>query len=196
MIEVKVKNIGLDSTTGSPILILSDAKNEEDLYPIWIGVSEAEGIIMKQSGVETPRPMTYDLIVNIIESLGGEVKNVSIVDMKDNAYIAEITLEQNGNEIKIDARPSDAVNIALRFEVPIYLNEKVVKKVNIKEIVPNEENKEEYPNEEYEEVKEVEDLVKEPEVDEELEKFKEFIENIKPEDFAKNPEEKENKNNK
>jgi len=148
MIEVKVKNIGLDSTTGSPILILSDANNEEDLYPIWIGVSEAEGIIMKQSGVETPRPMTYDLIKNIIESLGGEVKSVSITDMKDNAYIAEIVIEKDEEEMKIDARPSDAVNIALRFDVPIYLNEEVVKKVNIKEIVPNEENKEEYPNEE------------------------------------------------
>ncbi len=194
MIEVKVKNIGLDSTTGSPILILSDANNEEDLYPIWIGVSEAEGIIMKQSGVETPRPMTYDLIKNIIESLGGEVKSVAITDMKDNAYIAEITIERDGETIKIDARPSDAVNIALRFEVPIYLNEEIVKKVNIKEIVPGEENKESYETEEYEEVKEVEDLVKEPEIDEELEKFREMLETIKPEDFAKNP--KKDKNNK
>ncbi len=187
MIEVKVKNIGLDSTTGSPILILSDVNNEEDLYPIWIGVSEAEGIIMKQSGVETPRPMTYDLIVNIIENLGGIVKEVSITDIKDNAYIAEITIEQNGNEVKIDARPSDAVNIALRFDVPIYLNQEVVKKVNIKEITAEDlkdENKVE-ENKEFEEVNNVEDLVKEPEIDEELEKFKEFIENIKPEDFAK-----------
>jgi hypothetical protein len=195
MIEVKVKNIGLDSTTGSPILILSDINNEEDLYPIWIGVSEAEGIIMKQSGVETPRPMTYDLIVNIIENLGGKVKEVSITDMKDNAYIAEIIVEQNGNEIKIDARPSDAVNIALRFEVPIYLNEEVVKKVNIKEITAEDlKNEEKSENQEFEEVNNVEDLVKEPEIDEELEKFKEFIENIKPEDFAKKPE--ENNNNK
>ncbi len=193
MIEVKVKNIGLDSTTGSPILILSDANNEEDLYPIWIGVSEAEGIIMKQSGVETPRPMTYDLIKNIIETLGGTVKNVSIVDMKDNTYIAEIVVEKDGKEIKIDARPSDAVNIALRFDVPIYLNENIVKKVNIKEITQEdlENNKQE---EQFEEVNNVEDLVKEPEIDEELEKFKEFIENIKPEDFAKKPEEKENNN--
>ncbi len=189
MIEVKVKNIGLDSTTGSPILILSDANNEEDLYPIWIGVSEAEGIIMKQSGVETPRPMTYDLIKNIIEELGGTVKNVSITDMKDNAYIAEIVIEKDGKELKIDSRPSDAVNIALRFDVPIYLNENVVKKINIKEITP-EENKDEDAKEE---VNSVEDLVKEPEVDEELEKFREMLETIKPEDFAKKPEENNNK---
>ncbi|ACO03894.1 MAG TPA: bifunctional nuclease family protein [Persephonella sp.] len=193
MIQVKVKNIGLDSLTGSPILILADINNEEDVYPIWIGVSEAEGIIIKQSGVETPRPLTYDLMKNIIESLGGKVKKVAIIDHKDNAYIAEIVIEKDGEEISIDSRPSDAINIALRFDAPIFLNEQVVKKVNIKELKEKEEEKED--------IKTVEDLEsytedqneQNVEQDKELEEFRKLLENIKPEDFALKPDDKNKK---
>jgi len=199
MIEVKVKNIGLDSITGSPVLILVDINNEEDIYPIWIGTAEAEGILIQQSGVETPRPLTYDLMKNIIETLGGSVKEVRIVDKKDNAYIAEIIIEKNGLDIVIDARPSDAVNIALRFGAPIMLNENVVQKVNLKEIKEKlkEEIEEKAKAETKENIETVEDLEKtvseeEPVIeDEEIKKFKEMLENIKPEDFALKPEEKE-----
>ncbi len=173
MIEVKVKNIGLDSLTGSPILMLADVKNEDDIYPIWIGVSEAEGIILKQSEVETPRPLTYDLMKNIIQSLGGKIEKIAIVDQRDNAYIAEITIKKDGKEIIIDARPSDAVNLALRFDAPIYLNENVVKKVNIKEIKSEDPEGNVVNNDEESE-----------RVDPEMEEFKKLLENIKPEDFA------------
>ncbi|WP_457621145.1 bifunctional nuclease family protein [Persephonella sp.] len=188
MIQVKVKNIGLDSLTGSPILILADINNEDDVYLIWIGVSEAEGIIIKQSGVETPRPLTYDLMKNIIEDLGGTVKKVAITDQKNNAYIAEIVIEKDGKEIIIDSRPSDAVNLALRFNAPIYLNENVVKKVNIKEI--------ENSNRQDEEIKTVEDLenyVEDQDKDKEMEEFRKLLENIKPEDFAIKPKNKDKK---
>ena len=202
MIEVKVKSIGLDSITGSPVMLLVDKNNENEVYPIWIGVAEAEGILLQQSGVETPRPLTYDLMKNIIETLGGKVKEVRIVDKRDNAYIAEIIIEKNGLDIVVDSRPSDAVNIALRFGAPIMLNENVVSKVNIQEIKEKiKENLEEQKTEEKEteEIKTVEDLEKfaqeEPAIeDEEIKKFKEMLEHIKPEDFALNPEEKgENK---
>lgn len=128
MIEVVVKSIAIDSITGSPILLLADVNNPEDIYPIWIGVAEAEGIVVNQSGFVPPRPLTYDLFKNTIESLGGTVKYVSIVNMVNNAYIAELVIDQDGKEIVIDARPSDAINLALRFNAPIYLNEEVVKK--------------------------------------------------------------------
>ncbi len=199
MIQVKVKNIGIDSLTGAPILMLADVNNEDDIYPIWIGVSEAEGIILKQSGVETPRPLTYDLLKNIIQELGGTVKQVAIIDKKDNAYIAEIVIEKDGEEIRIDSRPSDAINIALRFDAPIYLDENVVKKVNLQEI--KEELKKAEENKGKEEIKTVEQLDREvgeievnrkPEVDEELEQFRKMLEHIKPEDFALKPEEKKN----
>ncbi len=199
MIQVKVRNIGIDSLTGAPILMLADVNNEDDIYPIWIGVSEAEGIILKQSGVETPRPLTYDLMKNIIEELGARVKQVAIVDKKDNAYIAEVILEKDGEEIVIDSRPSDAINLALRFEAPIFLDENVVKKVNLQEIKEELKRQEEAKKEE--EIQTVEELDKEvgdidikrePEVDEELEQFRKLLENIKPEDFALKPEEKKN----
>ncbi len=198
MIQVKVKNIGIDSITGAPILMLADINNEDDIYPIWIGVSEAEGIILKQSGVETPRPLTYDLMRNIIEELGATVKQVAIVDKKDNAYIAEVILEKDGKEIVIDSRPSDAINLALRFDAPIFLNENVVNKVNLQEIKEELKKKEEDKIQTVEgldrEVGEVE-IQKEPEIDEELEEFRKMLEHIKPEDFALKPEEKKNGEN-
>ncbi|WP_029520057.1 bifunctional nuclease family protein [Persephonella sp. IF05-L8] len=199
MIQVRVRNIGLDALTGAPIVMLENIENTDEIYPIWIGVSEAEGIIIKQSGVETPRPLTYDLMKNIIETLGGQVKYVAVVDKKDNAYIAEIVIDKDGEELHIDARPSDAINIALRFDAPIYLEENVVQKVSLKEIqeaIQKAEAKEKAETEkEAQEVKEtVTEVVEEPEVDEELEQFRKMLENIKPEDFAIKPEDKKDKN--
>ena len=195
MIQVKVRNIGLDSLTGSPIVMLANIQNEDEIFPIWIGVSEAEGIILKQSGVETPRPLTYDLIKNIIESLGGTVKSIAIIDKKDNAYIAEIIIEKDGEEIHIDSRPSDAINIALRFDAPIYLEETVVQKVNIKEIQETSQKEETKEPTEVQEIKEqkTEVLEAQPETDKEIEEFRKMLENIKPEDFAIKPEDKKEK---
>ena len=197
MKEVKVRNIGLDSITGSPILMLAEVENEDFIYPIWIGIAEAEGIILAQSNVETPRPLTYDLVKNIIETLGATVERVAIVDYKNGAYIAELVLrKENGEEVVIDSRPSDAINIAIRFGAPIFLDENVVKKVNIKEIKEELKNKNHNElEEEKEEIETVEELNKitEPETDEELEKFRQMLENLKPEDFAKKPEEKNKK---
>ncbi len=197
MKEVKVRNIGLDSITGSPILMLAEVENEDFIYPIWIGIAEAEGIILAQSNVETPRPLTYDLVKNIIETLGATVERVAIVDYKNGAYIAELVLrKENGEEVVIDSRPSDAINIALRFGAPIFLDENVVKKVNIKEIKEELKNKNHNElEEEKEEIETVEELNKiaQPETDEELEKFRQMLENLKPEDFAKKPEEKNKK---
>ncbi|WP_029521643.1 bifunctional nuclease family protein [Persephonella sp. KM09-Lau-8] len=199
MIQVRVRNIGLDALTGAPIVMLENIENTDEIYPIWIGVSEAEGIIIKQSGVETPRPLTYDLMKNIIETLGGQVKYVAVIDKKDNAYIAEIVIDKDGEELHIDARPSDAINIALRFDAPIYLEENVVQKVSLKEIqeaIQKAEAKEKAETEkEVQEVKETAtEVVEEPEVDKELEQFRKMLENIKPEDFAIKPEDKKDKN--
>ncbi|NPA51406.1 MAG: bifunctional nuclease family protein [Aquificae bacterium] len=193
MIEVKVKNIGLDSVTGSPVLLLADKNNENDIYPIWIGVAEAEGILLQQTGIKTPRPLTYELMKNIIQTLGGKVKEVQIVDKKNNTYIAQILIERNGLEIVIDARPSDAVNIAIRTDAPIMLDENIVSKVNIQEI--KEKIKENIDNtEDKDDITTVEELDKfaseEPVLeDEEVKRFKELLDHIKPEDFAIKPEE-------
>ena len=180
MIEVKVKNIGLDSITGSPIIMLANIENEDEIFPIWIGVPEAEGILLNQSGIKTPRPLTYDLMKSIIEMLGGTVKQVAVVDKKDNTYIAEIVIEKGGEEVVIDARPSDAINIAIRFGAPIYVDEKVVQKISMKELIKGKENNSPHQLEEKREEHE----------DKELEEFRKMLENIKPKDFALKPENK------
>ncbi|MCX7760331.1 MAG: bifunctional nuclease family protein [Hydrogenothermaceae bacterium] len=183
MIQVVVKSIAIDNITGSPILLLSNVENEKELYPIWIGVAEAEGIVINQSGFQPPRPLTYDLFKNTIEALGGVVKAVEIADMVENAYIANIIVDQNGKEIVIDARPSDAVNLALRFNAPIYLNEEIVKKVNLDDIVNQANNQENFPQVENKETP-AQQISKEQFItDEDLNKFKEILDNIKPEDF-------------
>ena len=212
MVRVRVKNIGADSFTGSPILLLENMENKDEIFPIWIGIAEAEGIIMHQAGIKTPRPMTYDLVKSIIQSLGANVKYVAVIDKKNNIYIAEIVLEdKEGNEIKVDSRPSDAINIALRFNVPIYLNENVVQSVNIKDI-QKAENKEKtevldqskLDVEDIKDAKDLEqtinDLEKEAEkvisegdnIDDELKAFREFLENVKPSDFDIDKKKKEN----
>lgn len=181
MVEVKVKAIVIDSITGSPIVLLYDINNPNDIYHIWIGVAEAEGIVIAQSGFNPPRPLTYDLFKNVIEALDSEVKEVRIVDFVNNAYIANIIINKEGKEIAIDSRPSDAINLALRFNAPIFLNENVVKKVNLEDIKISEtENN----------INTIEDLGKQVEAvedstikDEDLEKFRKMLENIKPEDF-------------
>ncbi len=215
MIKVKVRNIGADSFTGSPILLLENIENENQIFPIWIGIPEAEGIIMHQAGIKTPRPMTYDLIKSIIQSLGADVEYVAVVDKKNNIYIAEIVLEdKEGNEIKVDARPSDAINIALRFNVPIYLNENVVQSINIKDIQKMENNRDNRAkdiqnilNTEEKDIRDVKDLeetvnkleaqiksveTKDNDIDEELRAFREFLENVKPEDFDISKKKKKN----
>ena len=209
MIEVKVKNIGIDSITGSPVLMLVDINNEDDIYPIWIGLPEAEGIIINQAGIKTPRPLTYELVKNIIQTLGATVKRAAVIDYKNGAYIAELVLEKDGEEIKIDSRPSDAINLALRFNAPVYLDENVVQKINLKDlqkaIKKDEPGKEVLPEETVQEenveqlneenISTVEELERETtdEVDKELEEFRKLLDKIKPEDFA-NPDLGKNKN--
>lgn len=170
MIQVIVKGLGVDNITGSPILLLANKENEKEIFPIWIGVPEAEGIMISQTGNKLPRPLTYELFKDVIEKLDSFVKAVEIVDKVNNAYIANIVIEQNGKDIYIDARPSDAVNLALRFNAPIFLNEDVVEKIDWNDIQQNTQ-----PTSQEKEEESISDK--------ELEEFKKFIENVKPDDF-------------
>ncbi len=155
MVEVYLHTITLDPVSQMPIMVLK-SKNEEDrILPIWIGVFEANSLVMNLQEVVPPRPMTYDLTKNIIESLGASVDKVVIEDIKDSTYYATIFLKTKaGQVIEIDSRPSDAVNIAVRFNAPIYVREEVMEKSKL-------ENTE----------------------DIEKEKLKEWLESIRPEDF-------------
>lgn len=187
MIKVVLKGIAVDNITGMPIVLLADEENENDIYPIWIGVVEAEGIVLSQSGFKPPRPLTYDLFKNVIESMGGKVVAAEIVDKVDNAYIANLVIEKDGIEIKVDARPSDAINLAIRFGAPIYINEEVVQKVHVEMAPkPSEEIQKEQSIPADTESKPAGSETEKTITDDDLETFRKMLENLKPDDFLLN----------
>lgn len=188
MVKVVLKGIALDNMTGMPIVLLMDEKNQKDIYPILIGVAEAEGILLNQSGLKPPRPLTYDLFKDVIEALGGRVSSVEIVDKIDNGYIANLTIEVGDKKIKVDSRPSDAINLALRFGAPIFLNEDVVQKVSIDMVAQvDNQNQPEVKNIVKQESQTVEFRTDAGSItDDDLERFKKMLEDLKPDDFLLN----------
>lgn len=130
MIEVKIKAVGMDINSMSPVVILSDFE-EKNYLPIWIGLPEAQSIAMQLQQAVPPRPFTHDLMVNILNELNVTIKDVSIVDLKDGVYYATITLTLNGKTYLIDSRPSDAIALAVRTNAPIYVDEKVAEEAFI-----------------------------------------------------------------
>ena len=127
MIKMKVARIILDPFTNSPIVILKDMEERRAL-PIWIGLFEANAIAMKLEDVTTPRPMTHDLIANILESLKATVERIVVNDLVNNTFYARIYINTPAGTVEIDSRPSDAIAIALRTNAPIYVEEVVLQK--------------------------------------------------------------------
>ena len=126
-IEVKVNFLSIDRSTGAPIVVLKEKDDDLDrILLIWIGESEAGAIQMHLEKMELPRPMTHDLLKIMIETLEAEVVSVCVRSVKEQTFYAHLTLQTNGNEIEVDCRPSDAIALALRCEVPIYVDEKVL----------------------------------------------------------------------
>jgi len=119
--------LAFDTHTKSPIVILKEIDGERTL-PIWIGVLEANAIVSKLRGIKTLRPMTHDLLTNIIELIGIKVEKVEICDLRDNTYYALIYLSDGGTKITIDARPSDALALSLRVDAPIFVADEVIEK--------------------------------------------------------------------
>lgn len=122
-----ISKLAVDSLTKSPIVILKEIDGERSL-PIWIGMLEANAIASELEGIKFSRPMTHDLLKNVLDLMDAEVTRVEISDLKNNTYYALIHLTHNGKEISIDARPSDALALSLRFEAPIFVADKVLKK--------------------------------------------------------------------
>lgn len=123
----------MDPTSNVPIVILRE-KQTSRFLPIWIGVAEANAIAIKLEGVEVPRPMTHDLALDLVETLGGEVMRVVVTDLVESTFYAEITVKVDGEEHSIDSRPSDAMALALRAEVPIFVAEIVLEKAKTDEM--------------------------------------------------------------
>ncbi|MEW5993327.1 MAG: bifunctional nuclease family protein [Candidatus Zixiibacteriota bacterium] len=122
MLAAKVEGLALDMTTNSPVVVLSPSGLNKVL-PIWIGHAEAWGIAMQLSGVKSKRPLTYDLLKSVILALDATVDRVEITELKDQTFYARVLLNRNGEQVTIDARPSDSIALALRTGAEIYVNE-------------------------------------------------------------------------
>ncbi|MBI5184057.1 MAG: bifunctional nuclease family protein [Nitrospinae bacterium] len=159
MLEMKVEGLTLDPITNMPIIILKDLNGKKAL-PIWVGVFEANAIALEMEQVTTPRPMTHDLIKNILEGLNAKIDHIMVNDLKENTFYAIICITLNGNMFNIDSRPSDAIAIALRAKAPIYVSKKVIDEAKSIDI---------------------NDTIKE----DDSEQWKKWLENLKPDDFGK-----------
>ena len=125
MIEMNIKGLMVDPITNMPIIILRDVEGQKVL-PIWVGVFEANAIALQIENVTTPRPMTHDLLRNVIHDLKADIQKIVVSDLKDNTFYALIYLLVNGESMAIDARPSDAIALALRASAPIYVEDTVI----------------------------------------------------------------------
>jgi bifunctional DNase/RNase len=125
LIEMTIKGLMLDPITNTPIVILKD-KDGDRVLPIWVGLFEANAIALQIENVATPRPMTHDLLRNIITDLDGRVDRIVVSDLKENTFYAVVHLTVRGERVAVDARPSDAIALALRTRAPIMVEETVI----------------------------------------------------------------------
>ena len=155
-INVEVNSIRLEESSETPILLLLDPSTQIVL-PIWIGTIEAVSIAYAQEGVLHDRPQTHDLLLNMVEALDGTINEVNISNIEENTYFADIILNTINGTVTLSARPSDAIALALRSNIPVTVNQDVFETNSIDLIIDNSN---------------------------EIEEFKEFIKDIKPEDFS------------
>lgn len=140
--EMRIRGLMMDPTTNMPIVVLKDVEGDAVL-PIWVGVFEANAIALEIEKVSTPRPMTHDLIKNVLVGLDTQVHKVVVTELKEDTFYAVIWMERQGNVISIDSRPSDALALALRVDCPIFVEDDVLKNsklaANVSDRVTSEE---------------------------------------------------------
>lgn len=132
MIEVTVAHLGLDRSTNTPVVILRE-KDGSRVLPIWIGPAEASAIAMVIQGVKAPRPMTHDLLKQLVVGLGAQLRRVVISQVKDNTYFAELLMSRDEELFQLDARPSDSIALALRLHAPIYTSDDLLDERSVEE---------------------------------------------------------------
>ena len=169
MQEMQIYGVSFDLVGKQPIVLLKTAEGNKFL-PIWIGHPEAAAILMKLQSATTPRPMTHDLVTDILTQLDAQVVRITVTELKENTFYASITVQQNGSEIEIDSRPSDAIALAIRTEAPIFAAEEVIEESAIEFEGEGEE-------------------VNEDDVQEIVSEFKQFLEHVTPDEFAEAPDE-------
>jgi bifunctional DNase/RNase len=163
MHEMEIYGVSFDIVGKQPIVLLKTADGNKFL-PIWIGHPEAAAILMKLQGASTPRPMTHDLVTEMLQQLEARVTRITVTELRDNTFYASITIQMDGSEIEIDSRPSDAIALAVRAEAPIFADDRVI-----------EESAIEFEGEESEE--------------EIVDEFRKFLDQVTPDEFAVEGEE-------
>ena len=128
-IEMTIKGLMVDPINNTPIIVLRD-KEGQKVLPIWVGMLEANAIALQIENISTPRPMTHDLLRNIIHDLKASVQKIVVCDLQENTFFAVIYLSQSGGTLAIDARPSDAIALALRARAPIFVEDTVIDHAN------------------------------------------------------------------
>ncbi len=179
MIEMSIDSIRISLMNYQRVVILKE-KMAKRYLPIWIGPAEADAIAVKLQGVNVPRPLTHDLLGLVIDSLGANIDSIIVSDLKSDTFYAKIVLSIDGGQIEIDSRPSDALALAVRVEVPIYVDESVLDKAGI--MLDKETGKPIF--EEAEKVDKEGKKISEEEL-KNLSAFREFIDTIDWEDFDK-----------
>jgi uncharacterized protein len=125
-LEVKIRGLMMDPATNMPVVVLKEIQGS-GILPIWVGVYEANAIALEIEKVQTPRPMTHDLLKNVLTGLNVQVRKVVVSDLKDDTFYALIWMERDGQILSMDSRPSDALALALRLDCPIFVEEEVLK---------------------------------------------------------------------
>ena len=156
LIEMNLAGVRIELPTNQPIVLLREVDGERFL-PIWIGQPEAAAIALALQGVVTPRPMTHDLMKNLLEEMAVTVNNIAITELREGTFYAIINLQRNGSAYEVSSRPSDAIALAVRLGCKIFANEDVLAEASI--LIPADEQ------------------------EDEVEKFREFLDNVDPEDF-------------
>ena len=162
MQEMLIYGVSFDLVGKQPIVLLKTAEGNKFL-PIWIGHPEAAAILMKLQSQSPPRRMTHDLLSDMLEQLGAQVTRITVTELRENTFYAQITLQQDGSEIEVDSRPSDAIALAIRAEAPIFAADRVI-----------EESAIEFEGDEIDQER----------LDDEVAKFRHFLDEVTPDQFA------------
>ena len=155
-IPMEVVGVRIELPTNTPILLLREEDGERFL-PIWIGTNEATAIALALEGVEPPRPMTHDLLKLVVEAIGSKVERVVVTDLQDGTFFADLVMSRDGEEIVVSARPSDAIALATRTHAPVLAARAVLDEGGVE--------------------------IRDEGQEEEIERFREFLDEVTPEDF-------------
>jgi uncharacterized protein len=169
MQEMHIYGVSFDLVGKQPIVLLKTAEGNKFL-PIWIGHPEAAAILMKLQSATTPRPMTHDLVTDMLDQLGAQVIRITVTELRENTFYAQITVQQNGSEVDVDSRPSDAIALAIRADAPIFAADDVI-----------EESAIEFEGDE----------INQEDLEKEVSKFKQFLDHVTPDEFANGVEEED-----